>query len=111
MVGRPGDSIVDWSRFQQQLENPVWAVGLGMVAFLAGLAVWYVVWEVWVGLGVIGGHRGTRHARQGESEHRRGQYLRGSLAVHVIAPRMGGGAGQPVGWPAPVQLSGRVSRS
>ena len=55
MVGRPGDSIVDWSRFQQQLENPLWAVGLGVVAFLAGLAVWYVIWEVWVGLGVIGG--------------------------------------------------------
>jgi hypothetical protein len=44
-----------WSRFQQQLENPLWAIALGIAAFLAGVAVWFAVWQVWIGLVYIGG--------------------------------------------------------
>ena len=44
-----------WSRFQQRLKNPVWAVGLGVVAFALGFAVWFAIWQVWTGLVYIGG--------------------------------------------------------
>ena len=43
------------SRIQQRLENPIWAVGLGVLAFLAGVAVWFAIWQVWTGLVYIGG--------------------------------------------------------
>ena len=42
-------------RFQQQLEDPLWAIALGVAAFLAGVAVWFVVWQVWTGLVYMGG--------------------------------------------------------
>ena len=44
-----------WSRFQQQLENPLWATALGVAAFLAGVAVWFAIWQVWTELVYIGG--------------------------------------------------------